>query len=61
MKLFDFFFGSYGKSPKETLLKLLGNRPDIEALKDLPQKELAEIYCERLVYGVMALDAQKRA
>jgi hypothetical protein len=56
MKLFDFFYGSYGKSPKEALLRLLGNRPDIEVLRDLTQKDLAEIYCEGLVYGVMAQD-----
>jgi hypothetical protein len=29
------------------------NRPDIESLRALPQRELAEIYCQSLVYGLM--------
>jgi hypothetical protein len=53
MELYDFFFETYGKSPKETLLNLMSNRPDAEALQLLPQSELAEIYCEGLVNGVL--------
>lgn len=53
MELYDFFFSSYGKSDKEVLLRLMENRPDIESLRALPRRELAQIYCESLVYGVM--------
>lgn len=37
--------------------KVARQRPDIEALRDLTQKELAQIYCEGPVKGVMAEDA----
>jgi hypothetical protein len=57
LKLFDFFFESYGKSPKETLLKLMAQRPDRQHLETLDQQELAELYCEGLAYGVMARNA----
>jgi hypothetical protein len=30
------------------------NRTDIEELRKLPHEELAEIYCEGLVYATMA-------
>ena len=53
MELFDFFFESYRNTPKERLLELLGNAADLFELKKLSQKELSEIYCERLVYGAM--------
>lgn len=58
MEFYDFFFSSYGNSTKEVLLNLMGNRLDIESLRALPQGELAEIYCESLVYGVLERTAQ---
>lgn len=54
LELFDFFFESYGKSPKETLLRLMADRADISSLQALSQRELAEIYCEGAVYAVLA-------
>jgi hypothetical protein len=55
MDLYDFFFMGYGKTSKERLLELMKNAPDLEKLKDLPQTELALIFCERTVYDVMRM------
>ena len=52
IELYDFLFSSYGKSPKDVLLRLMERRPDIGSLRALPQRELAEIYCESLVHGI---------
>jgi hypothetical protein len=49
---YDFFFESYGKTPKEKLIEFMKDAADIELLKTLPQQEIATIYCERLAYGV---------
>jgi hypothetical protein len=54
IEFFDFFFETYRKTPKEKLLEFLVGAQDFEQLKDLSQKDLAEVYCERLVYGAMA-------
>jgi len=53
MELFDFFYRNYSQTPKEKLLDFMKSHPDHEKLKQEPQKELAIIYCERLVYSVM--------
>jgi hypothetical protein len=53
--LYDFFIMGYGKTPKERLLELMNNAPDLEKLKDLPQSELAMIFCERTVYDAMSM------
>jgi hypothetical protein len=31
----------------------MAGRTDLESLRELPQKELAEIYCEALAYEMM--------
>lgn len=49
---YDFFFESYGRTPKEKLLEFMKDARDIEALKTLSQEDLAVTYCERLAYGV---------
>ncbi len=49
VKLFDWFFSQYQKCSKEGLLNLMRAAADIEALKNMDQKELAITYCERLV------------
>lgn len=54
MELFDFFYNSYCQTPKERLLEFMKDHPDYEKLKHESQEELAIIYCERLVYSVMA-------
>ena len=63
LELFDFFYESYKNTPKEKLLEWLANASDFVELKNLSQRELSEIYCERMVYGTMtnanATTAQK--
>jgi len=56
LELFDFFFESYGNLPKERLLELLAaaKTPDLEDLAKLSREDLADTYCERMVYGAMA-------
>jgi hypothetical protein len=50
MDLYTFFIEANKKLPKEKLLKFMGNAPDIEELKRLPDNELRYIYAERLTY-----------
>ncbi len=54
LQLYDFFLESYRNIPKERLLTLLANAPDIQNLAKLDQTKLASIYAERSVYGAMA-------
>jgi SEC-C motif len=49
---YDFFFASYGRTPKEKLLEFMKDAADIEVLKTMPQQEIAKAYCERLALGV---------
>jgi len=60
LDLYDFFFGSFSKTPKEKLLELMAKAPDIEALRELSQVELASVYSERHVNTFLA-SAQKKA
>jgi hypothetical protein len=53
MELFDFFYTSYRKTPKERLLEFMKDHPDIDNLRQESQEELVITYCERLVYSVM--------
>jgi len=45
---FDFAFATYSKSTRETLLQFMANWPDIEQLRKLSQRDLAEQYCAYL-------------
>ena len=54
VELFDFFFESYGRSPKEKLLELMADATDFDRLKHLGQKDLAETFCERHVNYAIA-------
>jgi hypothetical protein len=45
---FDFFFVSYSKTPKEKLLDFMASASNATELERLSQRELAELYCERL-------------
>lgn len=49
LKLYDWFLATYQKSSKDTLLSLFARSGarDLDALKELPQERLAEIYAER--------------
>ena len=55
-ELYDWFYRRYGRTPKETLLELMGDDVDIERLRRLSQRELAEFYCQRLVYSAVGPD-----
>jgi len=46
-ELFDFFFETYSKSPKHKLLEFMSGDPNIAHYKNLSQRELAIIYCEK--------------
>lgn len=54
LELYDFFIEAYRATPKERLLELMSGAPNREHLKTLSQSELASMYCERCVYGVLA-------
>lgn len=56
LDLYDFFYGCYKKTPKEKLLELMKEFPDLEKLKNESQEELAKIYCERLVYAAKPIN-----
>ncbi len=55
-ELYDWFYCRYGRAPKETLLGLMGDDVDIERLRQLSQRELAEFYCQGLVYSAVGPD-----
>jgi hypothetical protein len=52
LEMYDFFYESYNKTSKALLLDFMKAHPDIKILSELPQEELAKIYCERLAYSV---------
>lgn len=54
IELFDFFFETYQKTPKEKLLEFLDGANDFENLKNLEQKDLAEALCERYVLNAIS-------
>ena len=55
-KLYDYFQGRYGRAPKETLLELMKEDADVERLRQLSRRELADFYCQRLVYSAVGPD-----
>ena len=55
-ELYDLFYRRYGRVPKETLLQLIRGDVEIERLRQLSQRDLAEFYCQGLVYSVVGLD-----
>jgi hypothetical protein len=61
VEMFDFLFESYRDTPKEKLLEFMAGSRDIVQLRELSQKELAEIFCERSAYSFMALGQQNKA
>jgi len=61
IELYDFFYETYKKTPKEKLLEFMKDWKDFEAMRILPQEELSKIYCERAVYGAMASASKPRA
>jgi hypothetical protein len=55
-ELYDLFYRRYGRVPKETLLQLMRGDVEIERLRQLSQRELAEFYCQGLVYSAVGPD-----
>ena len=55
-RLYDYFYWRYGRAPKETLLEMIGDDVDTERLRQLSQRELAEFYCQGLVYSAVGPD-----
>jgi hypothetical protein len=55
-ELYDLFYRRYGKVPKETLLELITGDVEIERLRQLSQRELAEFYCQGLVDSAVGPD-----
>jgi hypothetical protein len=52
LEWFDFFAQTYMTAKKETLLEWMKDHPDIESLRTKPQKEVAEIYCDRMAASI---------
>ena len=55
-ELYEVFYRRYGRVPKETLLKLMRGEVEIERLRQLSQRDLAEFYCQGLVYSAVGPD-----
>ena len=55
-ELHDLFYRRYGRVPKETLLELMRSDVEIGRLRQLSQRELAEFYCQGLVYSAVGPD-----
>jgi len=55
-RLYDYLYSRYGRAPKETLLELMGDDVDIKRLRQFSRGELAEFYCQRLVYSAVGPD-----
>jgi hypothetical protein len=53
LDFFNFLWETYSHSPKEKLLELMAQAPDIERLKRMPQEELATEYCTRTAGSIM--------
>lgn len=54
LDLYDFFCNGYRQTPRDRLLELLGEAPDIIELNKLNQPALVSIYAERCVNSIMA-------
>ncbi|NMZ80804.1 YecA family protein [Pseudomonas mandelii] len=55
---FNFVWSTYGDTPKEKLLELLGAAPDLADLSALPQKDLATQWCARMAEAMMTTVAR---
>ena len=53
LEFYDFFYDVYKKTSREKLLQFMEKWPHIDKLNELSDQELAEIYCENLVYSAM--------
>lgn len=53
LDLYDFFYGTYKNTEKEKILEFLKDHRDINIFREMPQEELAKMYCEMLVYSAI--------
>ncbi len=53
LELYDFFYDVYKKTNRDRLLEFMKSWPNFEEIQKLSDKELAETYCESLVYAAM--------
>jgi hypothetical protein len=57
---YDFFFESYSKSSREKLLEFMARSPEIERLRTLSQRELAEEYAAGMATAMWATLGQPK-
>lgn len=55
MEMFDFFLYGYRNTPRERLLELLVNAPDLDELKQQSTEDVRLVYAERCTYRAMQL------
>ncbi len=60
LDLYDWCLDCYRKTPKDRLLELMKDHPDIDELKGKSQEQLASTYCERFVYTAMRENAARQ-
>lgn len=53
LDLYDFFYETYKNTSKDKLLEFMKGSKQFEQLTDKSQEELAQIYCEGLVYSAI--------
>lgn len=53
LDFFEWLLKTYSRTPKDKLLKFMSSDPNAATLVHLPQSDLAEIYCERLVLNFL--------
>ncbi len=53
LELYDFFYDVYKKTSRNKLLEFMKGWHDFKNIQSLSDKELAETYCESLVYSAM--------
>lgn len=53
LEVFDFIMDSHRDTPRERLLELMADNPDIEELKTMSKEELTEIYAERCTWSII--------
>lgn len=53
LDFYDFCYRNYKKTTKEKLLEFLKDHPNLDKFREMPQEELAKVYCEILTYSAM--------
>ncbi len=59
IELYDFFYDTYRKTPREKLLEFMKDSPQIEEFKAMSQDMLASIYSERMAINAFAQREKK--